>query len=96
MNKDITLEDLGYKRHETNDRTKGKIISYMKATCYPDRINTKNINYIEITFALNGFEIEEWVTDAYCNRIKNIKNIFISEELFNAIINKLNEIRVVR
>ena len=92
MNKDITLEDLGYKRHETNDEIKGKIISYIKATCYPDRINTECINFVEIKFALNGFGIEEWATDAYCTRIKNIQNIFINNDLLQAIYNKCKEI----
>ena len=92
MNKDITLEDLGYERHEINDEIKGKIVSYIKGTCYPDRINTETINYVEIAFALNGFEIEEWVTDAYCNRIKSIQNIFINDELLQAIYNKCKEL----
>lgn len=90
--KDITLEDLGYERKDVYHEVKGKLISYIKATCYPDRINTESINFKQITFYLHGFEIKEWVTDAYIQMIRDVNDIFISDDLLSAILNKLNEI----
>lgn len=86
------FEKLDYEYHECDDRTKGKHIYYLKTKCIPNRINTKYIQFKKITFALNGFTIENWLTDAYINKIKDINDIFIDNEELQAINQQIEEL----
>lgn len=86
------FEKLGYEFCEIDDEIKGNVFYYLKATHYPNKIDTKTINFRKITFFLNGFEIEEWLTDAYINRIKNIDNQFIDFKLLQAINKQISEL----
>lgn len=86
------FEELKYEYHECDDRTKGKYIYYLKANCIPNKLNTKYINFTQITFALNGFKIEHWQTDAYINRIKDFHSLFITNEELQAINKQVDEL----
>ena len=92
MNAKEMFEKLGYEYYEEDDRTKGKRIVYLKATHTPDKLNTEYINFKKIIFALNGFEIEEWITNAYIERIINIDNQFINLDLLQAINKQCEEL----
>lgn len=86
------FEKLDFDYYEKDDRTKGKIIYYLKAIHIPNRLNTEYIQFKKITFALNGFEIENWLTDAYINKIEDIDNIFITFEELQAINKQIEEL----
>jgi len=86
------FEKLNFDYYEQDDRKKGKIFYYLKAIHTPDRLNTEYIQFKKITFAFNGFEIENWLTDAYINKIKDIDNIFITFEGLQAINRQIEEL----
>lgn len=86
------FKKLDYDYHECDDRTKGKYLYYLKAKCIPDRINTEYIQFKKITFALNGFTIKNWLTDAYINKIKDINDIFINNDELQAINRQVEEL----
>lgn len=83
---------LDFDYYENDDRTKGKIICYLKAKHIPDRINTEYINFTKYTFALNGFYVESWQSNAYCERIKTFDNTFITNEEMQAISKQIGEL----
>ncbi len=79
------FEELGFNYYEVDDRTKGKIIYYLKAKNIPDRLNSEYINFKKYTFSLNGFYVESWQSNPYCERIKTFDNTFITFEEMQAI-----------
>lgn len=88
------FEKRDYEYHLENNEIKGKVIYYLRAKCIPDKINTEYIQFKKITFSLNGFTIENWLTDAYINKIKDINDIFIDNEELQAINQQMKEIGV--
>ena len=75
------FEKLGYEYYEKDSRIKGKIPIYTKEV-----IDTHYTNVKKITFALNGYETEEYVIDNNTGeRIKTIDNVFINTQELQAI-----------
>ena len=82
------FEKLGYKYHENDSYLKGKIPIYTKET-----IDKQYINVKKITFALNGYDTEEYVIDNNTGkRIKTIDNVFINIQELQAINKQLEEL----
>lgn len=86
------FKKLDFDYQEIDDRTKGEIIYYLKTQCIPDRLNTEYINFKKYTFALNGFYVESWRSNAFCERIKTFDNTFITYEELQAINKQVEEL----
>ena len=82
------FENIGYKYYEKESRVKGKIPIYAK-----EIVNTHYINVKKITFALNGYETEEYVIDNNTGeRIKTIDNVFINTQELQVINKQIEEL----
>ena len=82
------FEELGYKYHEKDSYLKGKIPIYTK-----EIIDKQYINVKKITFALNGYDTEEYVIDNNTGkRIKTIDNVFINIQELQAINKQVEEL----
>lgn len=85
------FKQLGYNYYEYDDRTKGKIIYYVKGNCLPNESETKYIT--KYTFALNGFHVESWQSNANYERIATFDSTFITFEELQAINKQIEEMR---
>lgn len=86
------FEELDFDYYEKDDEIKGKIIYYLKAKPIPNKLNTEYINYKKYTFALNGFYVESWMSNAYCERIKTFDDTFIEYKELQAINKQIEEL----
>ena len=85
------FKKLGLDCYVSKDENGKKIIQYIKAKHVPDRINTEYIVFKQFMFSSKKVEIESWVTDAFCQRIRTDGKIILDIEELKAINDKMKK-----